>query len=227
MKEDSGVKEKIKSYRELFLSSHPPEVRQNLKDNEFYAWLKHNGLIYSEFLFSYNSAPDIHFKVILKAILYKKRKLNRDDECRVVFYSYCTNIYASLQYTTTLYAKRWGIETGYCFIDRFEGFTTTRQIIPRILLYGIGMILVNLWLLLNSLLNQSNLLNVLITRVLTTIPIRRSHQLITTGKKFLRLIRKHWVEKEEEVFLYYDAEVILCNIFLPEPYFFVIQMQRP
>jgi hypothetical protein len=52
MKEYSGVKEKIKSYRELFLSAHPPEVRQDLKDNEFYAWLKHNGLIYSEFLFS-------------------------------------------------------------------------------------------------------------------------------------------------------------------------------
>ena len=196
MKENSGVKEKIKSYMELFLSSHPPETRQNLKDNEFYAWLKHNDLIYSDFMFSYNSQPDIHFKVILKAILYKKRKSNGEDEWRVVFYSYCTNINASLQYTTTLYAKRWGIETGYRVIDRFKGFTTTRQIIPRILLYGIGMLIVNLWLLLNSLLNHSNLLNILITRVLPIVPIRRSHQLITTGKKFLRLIRKHWIEKE-------------------------------
>jgi hypothetical protein len=42
--------------------------------------------------------------------LYKKRKSNGDDEWRVVFYSYCTNINASLQYTTTLYAKRWGID---------------------------------------------------------------------------------------------------------------------
>lgn len=196
MKEYSGVKEMIKSYKEMFLSSHPLEVRQNLKDNEFYAWLKQSNLIYSDFMFSYNSAPDVQFKVILKAILYKNRKANGEEEWKVVFYSYCTNIIASLQYTTSLYAKRWGIETGYRVIDRFKGFTTTQQIIPRILLYGIGMLLVCLWLLLNSLLNHQNWLNILITGILLIVPIRKSHQLITTGKKFLRLIRKHWIEKE-------------------------------
>lgn len=196
MKEYSGVKTKIESYKEMFISSYPLEERENLKDNEYYAWLKQNDLIYSDFMFNYNSAPDIQFKVILKAILYKNRKSNGEEEWRVVFYSYCTNINASLPYTTTLYAKRWGIETGYRVIDNFKGFTTTRQIIPRILLYGIGMLLVGLWLLLNSLLNHLNILNFIINGILKLVPIRKSDQLITTGKKFLRLIRKHWIEKE-------------------------------
>lgn len=196
MKEYSGVKKVIQSYRDTFLLLDSPEERKKLKETELFAWLIQKDLIYSDFNFHFDSRPDVEFKVILKAILHKKRKKGGKREWQVEFYSYCTNINASLQYTTSLYAKRWGIETGYRIIDCFKGFTTSRQVIPRILLYGIGMLLVCLWLLLNSIQNHLESLNFLFTCSQKAVTIRRLDQLITTGKKILRLIRRRWIEKE-------------------------------
>lgn len=196
MKEYSGVKKRIQSYRDTFLLLYSPGERKKLKETEFFAWLKRNDLIYSDFNFHFDIRPDVEFKVILKAVLHKKKKAGGKREWQVEFYSYCTNINASLPYTTSLYAKRWGIETGYRVIDCFKGFTTSRQIIPRILLYGTGMLLVCLWLLLNSIQNHLKRSNFLSTLLQNEVPIRRLDQLRTTGKKFLRLLKRRWVEKE-------------------------------
>lgn len=162
----------------------------------FYRWIKKNSLKNWKIpnpAGQDNSPPS---EIILRAVYQKTRKRGGQIEEKIIFYTYVTNIKASVDYITKLYGTKWGIETGYRVENQFQAFTTSQYTSMRIWLTGLGFIMVALWLFLNLLFNryQEELPDP------ASIPfssrVYNTDVLFLTAKRFIRRIQQSWREKE-------------------------------
>lgn len=155
-------------------------------------WLKKAGLEYWRIPDSNAPTIDPPSVVVLQAVLFRKKKRSGQVTEKLVFYSYVTNIKLSEDYLVTLFGSRWGIETGYSVVGKFQAFTTSEETSMRIWLMGLAYLMVGLWLYLNLLLNcySENLPEP------GTLPpwlrVYNTDELQLTIKKIIRRIQQLW-----------------------------------
>ena len=154
MKNYSWVKEAIEIIHQTInqMARSQGVSTTNLKG--LYRWLKKAGLEYWQIPDLNAPTTDPPSVVVLQAVLFRKKKRSGQVTEKLVFYSYVTNLQLSEEYLVTLFGSRWGIETGYRIVDKFQAFTTSEQTSMRIWLMGLAYLLVGLWLYLNLLFNR-------------------------------------------------------------------------
>lgn len=192
MRSHKAVTDHIKRLRRTYMQTSD-HIEFNAQ--KFYKWLKQTGQEYTEITTSYKYNPDVTFRVVLRAVLKKKKNQKNKRSFIVQFYTYCSNMRASRKYISKIYGRRWGVETYYRVIDRFKGYTTSPASIPRILLYGIGIVLVALWLRLNGLLNALKKGKILYFVVMEQFPVFTSYILLITGLFFCELLQDKWCRR--------------------------------
>ena len=101
-----------------------------------------------------NSA--IVIPLTIQTVLLKRKNKKGKEYFKLDYYVYMTNSTATGEYIFKLYKTRWGIETEYHVVQTFQGRTSSRPLILRILLKRLGFLLTALWVRINIDLKQKN-----------------------------------------------------------------------
>ena len=121
---------------------------------EFYRWLKKQKLITFKFESNMRLRNNYRFPVVLYTNFVKRKKGRNSYLESLDRYVFTTNIQASGDYLRRLYKLRWGIETQYRVVHQFQAKTSSLCTNLRILLTGLGFVLIGLWLRINLILNR-------------------------------------------------------------------------
>ena len=92
----------------------------------------------------------------------------------------------------TLFGSRWGIETGYSVVDKFQAFTTSEETSMRLWLMGLDYLMVGLWLYLNLLLNRYSESLPEPGTLPPWLRVYNTDKLQLTIKKIIRRIQRLW-----------------------------------
>ena len=106
------------------------------------------------------------------------------------FLSYVSNIPVTNDYLADLYKRRWGIETQYSTVHRFQGKTCSKNENVRIFIFILGFVLLCLWLFLNAILNRNVPVTMLYDNLELVVKISANDKLVMTGKQFRRRMLK-------------------------------------
>ena len=60
-----------------------------------------------------------------------------------------TNSTTSGQHILKTYKHRWGTESGYCIVQKYQGRTASKNVVFRVLLRGLKFVLTTIWIRLN------------------------------------------------------------------------------
>ncbi|HKZ42383.1 MAG TPA: transposase [Candidatus Hodarchaeales archaeon] len=157
-----------------------------------YRWLKKHSLQTFTFEMIFTMRASHRYKVTVTTVLNSKQ-MGRN---RIVYYLdlivFTTNILASGDYLKNEYRRRWGIETQYRVVHQFQGRTTSLSTNLRVLLFGLGLVLVAIWLRLNAFLQRIS--EKIVKKADFHLPLRvyARDRLVMTGKRLRRIIQSLW-----------------------------------
>lgn len=149
----------------------------------------------------------------IQTMLLKRKDRQGKKYFRLEYYVYMTNIATSGEYILKIYKSRWRIETEYHVVQIFQGRTSSRLLILRILLKGLGFLLTALWVRINVDLKQVGFTkrelshqlkslkpyrriftaNILLSSpVLKVLAVYRNSVLLLTTEQLCRIVQSLW-----------------------------------
>ena len=114
-----------------------------------YLWLKKRKFFIFRTTIKHENDSIIIIHLVIKTILLKLKDMQRKKHFLLDYYIYMINITTSGQHILKTYKHRWGIESGCHVAQKFQGRTTSKNVVFRVLLKGLGFILTAVWIRLN------------------------------------------------------------------------------